>query len=118
MSEQELEQREFKTETQRMLDLMINSIYTNQEIFLRELIANASDAIDKVKFQSLTDVDLLEGDSDFEINLDVDPAKDQFVISDNGIGMTHDEVIENIGTIAQSGSQEFLKKLQEGISDS
>ncbi|MGM0370746.1 MAG: molecular chaperone HtpG [Bacillota bacterium] len=117
MSEQELEQREFKTETQRMLDLMINSIYTNQEIFLRELIANASDAIDKVKFQSLTDVDLLEGDSDFEINLDVDQDNDQFIISDNGIGMTHDEVIENIGTIAQSGSQEFIKKLQEHQDD-
>jgi molecular chaperone HtpG len=117
MSEQELEQREFKTETQRMLDLMINSIYTNQEIFLRELIANASDAIDKVKFQSLTDVDLLEGDSDFEINLDVDQDNDQFIISDNGIGMTHDEVIENIGTIAQSGSKEFIQKLQEHQDD-
>jgi len=117
MAEQELEQREFKTETQKMLDLMINSIYTNQEIFLRELIANASDAIDKVKFQSLTDVDLLEGDSDFEINLDVDQDNDQFIISDNGIGMTHDEVIENIGTIAQSGSKEFIQKLQEHQDD-
>ena len=111
------EQREFKTETQKMLDLMINSIYTNQEIFLRELIANASDAIDKVKFQSLTDVDMLEGDSDFEIHLDVDQEKDQFIISDNGIGMTYEQVIENIGTIAQSGSQEFIKKLQEHQDD-
>ena len=111
------EQREFKTETQKMLDLMINSIYTNQEIFLRELIANASDAIDKVQFESLTDVDLLEGDSDFEIFLDVDADEGEFIISDNGIGMTYDEVIENIGTIAQSGSQEFLKKLQEHQND-
>ncbi|MGM0501385.1 MAG: molecular chaperone HtpG [Bacillota bacterium] len=111
------EQREFKTETQKMLDLMINSIYTNQEIFLRELIANASDAIDKVKFQSLTDVDMLDGDSDFEIYLDVDQEEEQFIISDNGIGMTYEEVIENIGTIAQSGSQEFIKKLQEHQDD-
>ncbi|MFO7819021.1 MAG: molecular chaperone HtpG [Halanaerobacter sp.] len=111
------EKKEFQTETQRMLDLMINSIYTNQEIFLRELIANASDAIDKVKFQSLTDVDLLEGDSDFEIWLDVDSEEGEFVISDNGIGMSYEEVIENIGTIAQSGSQEFLEKLQEHKDD-
>ena len=111
------EQKEFKTETQKMLDLMINSIYTNQEIFLRELIANASDAIDKIKFESLTDVDLLEGDSDFAIELDVEPEAGKFIISDNGIGMTYDEVIENIGTIAQSGSQEFLKKLQEHQND-
>ena len=111
------EKKEFQTETQRMLDLMINSIYTNQEIFLRELIANASDAIDKVKFQSLTDVDLLDGDSDFEIWLDVDADEGEFVISDNGIGMSYEEVIENIGTIAQSGSQEFLKKLQEHKDD-
>lgn len=107
------EEKKFQTETQKMLDLMINSIYTNQEIFLRELIANASDAIDKVKFQSLTDSDVLNGDSDFEIWLDIDEENNVFTIQDNGIGMTYDEVVENIGTIAQSGSQEFLQKLQE-----
>ncbi len=108
------EEKSFQTETQKMLDLMINSIYTNQEIFLRELIANASDAIDKVKFESLTDRDILEGDSDFEIWLDLDEENNIFTIEDNGIGMTYEEVVENIGTIAQSGSQEFLNKLQEG----
>ena len=107
------EEKSFQTETQKMLDLMINSIYTNQEIFLRELVANASDAIDKVKFQSLTDRDVLEGDSDFEIWLDIDEENNVFTIEDNGIGMTYEEVIENIGTIAQSGSQEFLNKLKE-----
>ena len=111
------EQKEFQTETQRMLDLMINSIYTNQEIFLRELIANASDAIDKIKFQSLTNTDLLEGDPDFEIWLDVEPEEGEFTISDNGIGMTYEQVVENIGTIAQSGSQDFLQKLQEHKDD-
>ncbi|MBM7624458.1 molecular chaperone HtpG [Sporohalobacter salinus] len=113
MTAQEAEEKKFQTETQKMLDLMINSIYTNQEIFLRELIANASDAIDKVKFQSLTDSDILAGNSDFEIWLDIDKANNEFIIEDNGIGMTYNEVIENIGTIAQSGSQEFLQKLQE-----
>ncbi|AGB41632.1 molecular chaperone of HSP90 family [Halobacteroides halobius DSM 5150] len=113
MTAKEVEKKEFQTETQKVLDLMINSIYTNQEIFLRELIANASDAIDKVKFQSLTDVDLLEGDSDFEIWLDIDEENNVFTIKDNGIGMTYDEVIESIGTIAQSGSQKFLHQLQQ-----
>ncbi|GAB6137938.1 molecular chaperone HtpG [Halanaerobaculum tunisiense] len=113
MTAQKAEEKKFQTETQKILDLMVNSIYTNQEIFLRELIANASDAIDKVKFESLTDQDILEGDSDFEIWLDVDEENNIFTIQDNGIGMTYDEVIENIGTIAQSGSQKFLEKLQE-----
>jgi molecular chaperone HtpG len=108
-----VKEKDFKAETQKILDLMINSIYTNQEIFLRELIANASDAIDKVKFQSLTDSQILEGDPDFEIWLDRDKANNLFIIEDNGVGMTYDEVVENIGTIAQSGSQEFLQKLQE-----
>ncbi|SJZ55405.1 molecular chaperone HtpG [Selenihalanaerobacter shriftii] len=106
-------EKKFQTETQKMLDLMINSIYTNQEIFLRELIANASDAIGKVKFQSLTDSDILGEDSDFEIWLDLDEVNNVLTIEDNGVGMTYDEVVENIGTIAQSGSQEFLQKLQE-----
>ncbi|MCK8824636.1 molecular chaperone HtpG [Fuchsiella alkaliacetigena] len=113
MTTEQVEEKEFQTETQKMLDLMINSIYTNQEIFLRELIANASDAIDKVKFQSLTETDILEGDSDFEIWLDIDEANNVFIIEDNGIGMTYDEVVENIGTIAQSGSQMFIEKLQK-----
>ena len=111
------ETREFQAETKQLLDLMVNSIYTNQEIFLRELIANASDAIDKVKFESLTNLEMLEGDKDFEISLDVDPEEGTFTIKDNGIGMTYDEVIENIGTIAQSGTKKFLNQLKNKKDD-
>ena len=107
------ETREFQAETKQLLDLMIHSIYTNKEIFLRELISNASDAIDKIRFESLTNQDLLEGDSDFEIFLVPDEASHTLTISDNGIGMTYAEVVENIGTIAKSGTKSFLEKLKE-----
>lgn len=104
---------EFQAETKQLLDLMIHSIYTNREIFLRELISNASDAIDKIRFESLTNQNLLEGDSDFEIFLVPDETSHTLTISDNGIGMTEQEVIENIGTIAKSGTKAFLEKLKE-----
>lgn len=104
--------REFQAETKQLLDLMINSIYTNREIFLRELISNASDAIDKIRFQSLTNLDLLEGDTEFQIFLEIDEANHTLTVTDNGIGMTYDEVIENIGTIAKSGTKAFLEKMQ------
>ena len=107
------ETREFQAETKQLLDLMIHSIYTNKEIFLRELISNASDAIDKLRFQSLTNHDLLEGDANFEIFIVPDEATHTLTISDNGIGMTYDEVVENIGTIAKSGTKSFLEKLKE-----
>lgn len=107
------ETREFQAETKQLLDLMIHSIYTNREIFLRELISNASDAIDKIRFESLTNQDLLEGDSDFEILIAPDEDTHTLTISDNGIGMTYNEVIENIGTIAKSGTRAFLEKLKE-----
>lgn len=107
------ETREFQAETKQLLDLMIHSIYTNKEIFLRELISNASDAIDKIRFESLTNQDLLEGDSNFEIFLVPDEASHTLTISDNGIGMTYAEVVENIGTIAKSGTKTFLEKLKE-----
>ena len=96
---------EFQAETKQLLDLMINSIYTNREIFLRELISNASDAIDKLHFASLTNRELLEGDEDYEIFLVPDAASHTLTISDNGIGMTREEVIENLGTIAKSGTR-------------
>ncbi|EIW18945.1 MULTISPECIES: molecular chaperone HtpG [Pelosinus] len=105
--------REFQAETKQLLDLMIHSIYTNKEIFLRELISNASDAIDKIRFESLTNHDLLEGQSDFEIFIVPDESTHTLTISDNGIGMTYDEVVENIGTIAKSGTKSFLEKLKE-----
>lgn len=107
------ETREFQAETKQLLDLMINSIYTNKEIFLRELISNASDAIDKVHFAGLTNHDLLEGDEDYEIFLVPDKESHTLTISDNGIGMNRDEVIENIGTIAKSGTKAFLEQLKE-----
>jgi len=107
------ETREFQAETKQLLDLMIHSIYTNKEIFLRELISNASDAIDKLRFESLTNHDLLEGDSNFEIFIVPDENTHTLTISDNGIGMTYEEVVENIGTIAKSGTKSFLEKLKE-----
>ncbi|MBR3456937.1 MAG: molecular chaperone HtpG, partial [Selenomonadaceae bacterium] len=107
------ETREFQAETKQLLDLMINSIYTNKEIFLRELISNASDAIDKVHFESLTNHDLLEGDEEYEIFLVPDKESHTLTISDNGIGMNREEVIENIGTIAKSGTKAFLEQLKK-----
>lgn len=105
--------REFQAETKQLLDLMVHSIYTNREIFLRELVSNASDAIDKIRFESITNQELLEGKSDFEIYLVPDEESHTLTISDNGIGMTYDEVIENVGTIAKSGTKSFLEKLKE-----
>ncbi len=107
------ETHQFQAETKKLLDLMIHSIYTNHEIFLRELISNASDAIDKLHFESLTNKDLLEGDDSFEIFLVPDAASHTLTISDNGIGMNKEELQENLGTIAKSGTKAFLEKLQQ-----
>ena len=101
--------KQFKTESKRILDLMINSIYTNKDIFLRELISNASDAIDKLAFRALTDDSIKLERSDYAINLAIDSAARTITISDNGIGMTRDELESNLGTIARSGSLEFVK---------
>ena len=106
------EEKIFKAETKELLNLMIHSIYTNKEIFLRELISNANDAIDKLKFQSLTDNDILKGDDKFKIEISVDKENGTLTIKDNGIGMTYDEVDENIGTIAKSGSKVFKEQLE------
>ena len=107
------ERREFQAETRELLDLMINSIYTNKEIFLRELISNASDAIDKLHFASLTNREILGGDENYFIKLTPDKEAHTLTISDNGIGMTRDEVIENIGTIAKSGTKAFLEEVKK-----
>lgn len=106
------EAKVFQAETKELLNLMIHSIYTNREIFLRELISNASDAIDKLKFESLTNSEILGEDRDFKITISVDKDKKEITISDNGIGMTYEEVAENIGTIAKSGSKAFKEKLE------
>jgi len=107
------EEKIFKAETKELLNLMIHSIYTNKEIFLRELISNANDAIDKLKFKSLTDTDILKGDDKFRINISVDKDNRTLTIMDNGIGMTYEEVDDNIGTIAKSGSKLFKEQLEE-----
>lgn len=104
--------KEFKTESKRLLDLMINSIYTNQEIFIRELVSNASDAIDKYHYLSLTD-DKLAKRNNYEINIELNKDARTIKITDNGIGMTYDEINDNLGTIAKSGSLEFLKKMEK-----
>ncbi len=105
------ETRKFETEIQKLLDLMINSLYSHKEIFLRELISNASDALDTLRFKAQTDQNLLEGDNDFRIRIDVDSDARTISVSDNGIGMTRDEVIEHIGTIAKSGTSKFIEAI-------
>lgn len=102
--------KQFKTESKRMLDLMINSIYTNKEIFLRELISNASDAIDKLYFKSLTDQSVQMNRDDFKIDVSIDKANRLLKVCDNGIGMTEEELDKNLGTIAKSGSLQFTNE--------
>ena len=104
---------QFKTEVQQLLKLIINSLYSNQDIFLRELISNASDAIDRLRFKAQTDPDILDGDGEFKIKITVDSDNRTIEIADNGTGMTHDEIMENIGTIAKSGTTAFLEVLEK-----
>jgi molecular chaperone HtpG len=101
----------FQTEVKQLLNLMIHSLYSNKEIFLRELISNASDAADKLRFEALTDKALMEDDAELKIRVAFDPKARTITVSDNGIGMSRDEVIANIGTIAKSGTREFLNAL-------
>ena len=101
--------KEFQAESKKLMDMMINSIYTNKEIFLRELISNASDAIDKLYYKSLTDTSVGMNKGDFRILLTRDKDSRTLTISDNGIGMTLEELEQNLGTIAHSGSFDFKK---------
>ncbi|MBK1874428.1 molecular chaperone HtpG [Marinobacter sp. 1-3A] len=101
----------FQTEVKQLLHLMIHSLYSNKEIFLRELISNASDAADKMRFAAVKDDGLYEGDSELQIRLDFDKEANTITLSDNGIGMSREDVIQNLGTIARSGTAEFLKQL-------
>lgn len=105
-----MSKKEFKAESKRVLDLMINSIYTNKEIFLRELISNASDAIDKLYYRSLTKKDVTLNQSSLEIDLKLDKENKNIIIKDNGCGMTEKELEENLGTIAKSGSLKFKEE--------
>ncbi|NVJ58790.1 MAG: molecular chaperone HtpG [Gammaproteobacteria bacterium] len=105
------EKHSFQTEVKQLLHLMVHSLYSNKEIFLRELISNAADAVDKLRFKSLDNADLIANDPDFRIRVTTDEKAGTITISDNGIGMTRDDLIANLGTIAKSGTAEFLSQL-------
>src|SRR5262245_15666649 len=107
-----MERLEFKAELKQLLHLITHSLYSNREIFLRELISNASDAINRLKFDSLSKEDLLEGDKDWQIEIIPDRESGTLTIRDNGVGMSRDTVIENLGTIAQSGTKAFLEAVK------
>ena len=106
-----MEKKEFKAESRRLLDLMINSIYTHKEIFLRELISNASDACDKLCYQALTDDSVGMSRQDFQIHLTLDPEQRLLTVSDNGIGMSQEDLEENLGVIASSGTFRFRQEV-------
>src|SRR5437588_2598848 len=101
----------FQAEVTQLLDIMIHSLYSNKEIFLRELLSNASDAADRLRFASLSDPTLLEGDPDCRIDVKYDRAARTISVRDNGIGMSREEVVEHIGTIAKSGTRAFFQAL-------
>ena len=103
----------FKAEVKQLLDILVHSLYTSREIFLRELISNSSDALDKIRFESNKGTEIEDNDLPSEIRVDFDEKKKLITVKDTGIGMTRDELINNIGTIAKSGSAEFLKQLSE-----
>ncbi len=107
------ETHQFKTEVKQFMHLIINSLYSNKEIFLRELISNASDAIDRLSFKAQTDANLLGDDTEYKIKITPDKNNKTLMISDNGIGMTYDEIVENIGTIARSGTAAFMKAMEK-----
>jgi len=100
----------FKTEVKQLLHLMIHSLYSNKEIFLRELVSNASDACDKLRFEALQNDGLYEGNSELAVHIDFDAEAKTVTIDDNGIGMNRDDVVNHLGTIAKSGTAEFLSQ--------
>ena len=112
-----VEERPFETEVQQVLRILIHSLYTDKDVFLRELISNASDALDKIRFRSLTDRTVVDADAELEIELSVDTGAKTLTIRDTGIGMIRDEVAANLGTIARSGSAEFIRELGESDDD-
>ena len=110
-AENNKETLKFESEVSQILHLMIHSLYSNKEIFLRELVSNASDACDKLRFEALSNAGLLTEDTDLKIQIEYSEEDKTITVRDNGIGMTREEVIKNIGTIAKSGTKEFLENL-------
>ena len=106
-------QMQFRTETQKLLHLVIHSLYSHTEIFLREVLSNASDAIDKMRFTMLSDAALAAETADFAIRITPDEKAGTLTISDNGIGMTEEELVENLGTIARSGTGAFIEAIED-----
>eukprot|EP00934_Nitzschia_sp_Nitz4_P004208 Nitzschia sp. Nitz4//scaffold55_size114948//57205//59762//NITZ4_003901-RA/size114948-processed-gene-0.68-mRNA-1//-1//CDS//3329554530//4198//frame0 len=107
----------FEAEVSRMLDIVINSLYQNKDVFLRELISNASDALDKIRFMALTKPDYLAPESKLQVQIEFDAEANTLTVRDTGIGMTHDDMVENLGTVARSGTTRFLQALKEGNAD-
>lgn len=114
MSEKTAQSFEYKAEMKQLLDILIHSLYTNPDVFLRELISNSSDALNKIRFRKLTDSNVLDADAELKITLEFDKDAGTFSISDTGIGMTRDDLINRIGTVAGSGTKEFVKSIKEG----
>ncbi|HWQ72216.1 MAG TPA: molecular chaperone HtpG [Desulfitobacteriaceae bacterium] len=114
MTNNTIETREFQTEIRQLLDIVIHSLYTDRQIFLRELISNAADALEKLRYTQISGLEIVDPDLPLEITIEADDSAHTLTISDTGIGMTREELIENLGTIAHSGSKEFFQKLKEG----
>src|SRR5688572_1441120 len=104
---------EFRAEIQQLLNILIHSLYSNQEIFLRELLSNASDALNRLKFEMLTNRNILDESAELGIWIETDEENRLLTIRDTGIGMTHDEVVQGLGTIAHSGARDFMKAMEE-----
>lgn len=117
MTDKTAKKYEFKAEVKKLLDILVHSLYTSREIFLRELISNASDALDKVRFETTRGTEIADKDLPLEIKIEFDEKKKTLTVTDTGIGMTRDEIIANIGTIAKSGTEEFLKVISEAKGD-
>ncbi len=117
MAQKKTKSYKFKAEVKQLLDILVHSLYTNREIFLRELISNASDALDKVRFETTRGTEVVDPDLPLEINIELDKDNKKLIIKDTGIGMTQEEIVRDIGTIAKSGSAEFLQKLADEAKD-